>query len=89
MASALIIASTHFETIALYGIKVTITFFVFQVLYLLKYRDYACHMIKTLCPYNRNTVEPENYKISFNDFGIFVGNNDDVPTTVQNNLNQN
>lgn len=88
MASTLIIASTNFEAIALYGIKVTTTFFVFQVLYLLKYRDYACHMIKTLCPYNRNTVEPESYQISLNDFGIFVGNSTDIPSTVQNNLNQ-
>ena len=42
-------------------------------------------------PYYRNTVEPEErYQISLNEFGIGVGNNNDVSNTVvQTNLNQN
>ncbi len=84
MTSTLILVSTNVENFAFYGVKAPFTFFVFQVLYLLKYRDYACHFIKELCSCNRNTVEPEHYQISLNEFGIFVGNNDALSTEQTN-----
>ena len=59
---------------AMYGVKMPLGFLMFQLLYLLKYREFVSEKMKQLCFENQRRIGPaDDDNLGLNDFGVYIG----------------
>ena len=90
MSIWLFASSIKVNRMAMYGIKMPLSFLMFQLLYLLKNREFVLERIKRLCINNNRRVNPDDATLELNDFGVFVGQqisnipDHETPTSISN-----
>ena len=90
MSIWLFASSIKVSRMAMYGIKMPLSFLMFQLLYLLKNREFVLERIKRLCINNNRRVNPDDATLELNDFGVFVGQqisnipDHETPTSISN-----